>query len=280
MKGGRVTRFRNWIPMPGSVGIFTGTIMFIMLVVGGLIIPNFGPYKANAFVGEPFVNLSVKHPFGLDQLGRDVMTRTFAGVQIDLGIAFLGVSIPFIIGTIVGILLGLAKNRYLISLVGSIIDGVNAFPLLVLAVAMISFFGTGLQSVIIILAITNWARYARIARTRAVVVIQQNYIEAAKTLGYSRWRTVRKHIVPNVSSETIAYALSDFILVIMVVSGLSFLGLAASPPLAEWGSMIAEGRAYLIQAWWITIFPGVALCWAAVSLSFIVEGMSRRDGGM
>jgi len=280
MKEGVMTRFRNWIPMPGSVGIFTGTIMFISLVLAGLIIPNFGPFKANDFVGEPFASISAKHPFGLDQLGRDVMTRTFAGVPIDLGVAFLGVSIPFIIGTIVGIFLGLAKNRYFINLVGSIIDGVNAFPLLVLAIAMISFFGTGLQSVIIILSITNWARYARIARTRAIVVSQQNYIEAAKTLGYPRWRTIRKHIVPNVSSETIAYALSDFILVIMVVSGLSFLGLAATPPLAEWGSMIAEGRSYLSQAWWITIFPGAALCWAAVSLSFIVEGLSRRDGGM
>ena len=276
----RLTKFREWLALPGGFGIFTGIFMLGLSIVLGIFIPNFGRYKSDAFVGDPFAHPSWQHPFGLDQLGRDVMTRTFSSVGIDLGVAFLGVSIPLIIGTIIGILLGLAKNKYVLSFVGSVIDGINAFPLLIIAVAMLTFLGSGLKSVVIILAITNWARYARISRTRAVVVSKQNYIEAAKTLGFSKRRIVLKHIAPNVSSETVAYALSDFILVIVVVSGLSFLGLAAKPPMAEWGSMIADGRAYLAQSWWLVIFPGLALCWSAVSLSFIVEGISRRDRGI
>ncbi len=272
-------RFRAWIAQPGGVGITVGVVMMSILIFLGILVKLFST-RSDAFVGEPFAPPSFKYPFGLDQLGRDMVVRVFSAVGVDLSIAFLGVSIPLIIGTIVGILLSLARNRYFLSLIGSIIDGINAFPLLIIAIAALTFLGPGLRSVVIILSVTNWARYARISRTKAIVVSQQNYIEAARTLGYPKWRIVIKHIAPNVSSETIAYALSDFILVITVVAGLSFLGLGARPPIAEWGSMIADGRIFIGQAWWLVIFPGLALCWAAVSLSFIVEGLSRRDRGI
>lgn len=272
-------RYKTWIARPGGVGISSGITMLFILLLLGLLVPLFGN-RDDAFVGNPFAPPSFRYPFGLDQLGRDMFSRVFNAVGVDLGVAFLGVSIPFFIGTIIGILLGLSRNKYFLNTVGSIIDGINAFPLLIIAVAAITFLGPGLKSVVIILSITNWARYARIARTKAIVVVQQNYIEAAHTLGYPRWRIILKHLGPNVSSETIAYALSDFILVITVVAGLSFLGLAARPPAAEWGSMIADGRIFIGQAWWLVIFPGLALCWAAVSLSFIVEGLFRRDRGV
>jgi peptide/nickel transport system permease protein len=275
----RRERLKEWISRPGGFGIITGVVMFTSITLVGFIYPLVGPYSSDEFVGKSLKAPSLAHPMGLDQLGRDVMTRVFSAVPIDIGIAFLGVSIPLVIGTIVGILLGLSKNKYFKSIVSSLIDGINAFPLLIIAIAMVAFLGPGLFNVVIILTIMNWARYARIARTRAVVVLQQNYIEATKLMGYSRRRVIRKHIAPNVSSESLAYALSDFILVIIIVSGLSFLGLAARPPTAEWGSMIADGRTFLGQAWWLTVFPGLALCWAAISLSLIVEGLSRRDRG-
>jgi peptide/nickel transport system permease protein len=273
-----IKKFRRWMDEPGNSVIFTGSTMFILIVLAGIFIPffyRFGPYD---FVGDPLQSPSLEFLFGTDQLGRDVFSRTFHAVYLDLGVAFLGVAIPFAIGTVIGIILGISKNKRLVALISSIIDGINAFPLLILAAALIAFLGPGLGSVIIILSLTNWARYARIARTRAVVVSQQNYIEAAYTLGYPKRRIIRKHIAPNVSSETIAYALSDFILVILLVAGLSFLGLAATPPTAEWGAMISEGRAYIQGSPWVTLFPGAALCWAAISLAFIVEGLNRREG--
>lgn len=275
----RNERIREWISKPGGFGIITGAIMFSSITIMGFLFRFVSPYGADEFVGETFESPSFAHPMGLDQLGRDVMTRVFAAVPADIGIAFLGVTIPLVIGTVVGILLGLAKNKYFVSIVGSLIDGINAFPLLIIAIALVTFLGPGLFNVVIILAIMSWARYARIARTRAVVVLSQNYIEATKLMGFSKRRVIGKHVAPNVSSESLAYALSDFILVIIIVSGLSFLGFAARPPTAEWGSMIADGRTYLGSAWWMTIFPGLALCWSAISLSFIVEGLSRRDRG-
>ena len=275
----RKERIKEWVSRPGGFGIITGATMFALITLVGFIYPLVGPYESDEFVGESLAAPSWQHPMGLDQLGRDVMTRVFAAVPADIGIAFLGVTIPLIIGTVVGILLAISKNKYFVSIVSSLIDGINAFPLLIIAIAMVTFLGPGLFNVVIILTVMSWARYARIARTKAVVVMQQNYIEATKLMGYSRRRVIRKHIAPNVSSESFAYALSDFILVIIIVSGLSFLGLAARPPAAEWGAMISDGRTFLGQAWWLTIFPGLALCWSAISLSFIVEGLSRRDRG-
>lgn len=275
----RKERIKEWVARPGGSGIIVGISMFAIITIMGIFHPLLSKYGADEFVGDSLLPPSFAHPMGLDQLGRDVMTRVFAAVPSDLGIAFLGVSIPLITGTVIGIMLGIAQNKYFVTLVSSLIDGINAFPLLIVAIAMVAFLGPGLINVVIILSLMSWARYARIARTRAVVVLQQNYIEAAKLMGYSKKRIVIRHVAPNVSSETLAYALSDFILVIIVVSGLSFLGFAARPPAAEWGAMIADGRTFLGQAWWLTIFPGLAICWSAISLSFIVEGLSRRDRG-
>jgi len=275
----RKERIKEWIARPGGFGIITGCVMFAVITLMGFIYPLVGPYGSDEFVGDSLKGPSLSHPMGLDQLGRDVMTRVFSAVPSDIGIAFLGVTIPLIIGTTVGILLGITKNKYILSTVSSLIDGINAFPLLIIAIAMVAFLGPGLINVVIILALMSWARYARIARTKAVVVLQQNYIEATTLMGYSKRRVIAKHVAPNVTSESFAYALSDFILVIIIVSGLSFLGFAARPPMAEWGAMIADGRTFIGQAWWLTVFPGLALCWSAISLSFIVEGLSRRDRG-
>ncbi len=263
----------------GRIGIAGGTVMLALLLLAGAAVPLLSEFQPNELVAIPFQPPSRDYWFGTDQLGRDVFTRVFAAVYRDLGVAFLGVTIPLVLGTAIGILLSLATSRIVTALTGSLIDAINALPLLVLAIALIALFGPGLKSIVIVLAMTNWARYARIARTRASVVARMAYIEAARLQGYPWHRILLRHFVPNVSAETLAYALSDFILVIMLISGLSFLSLGAAPPTAEWGVMMSEGRPFVLNAWWMTIFPGIALCWAGIGLSFIAEGMSRRERG-
>jgi peptide/nickel transport system permease protein len=261
----------------GTIGLAVGIFMLVSLLLMGILVPLLSPYNAVDSVDLPFMSPSSTYWFGTDSLGRDVFVRVFSAVYLDLGVAFLGVIIPFAIGTVVGIGLAVSRSKALNGFVGSLIDGINAFPLLVLAIALIALLGPGLQSVVIALSLTNWARYARLSRTRALVVKQQGYIEATQTLGYSKRRVLFKHLVPNVSSETTAYGLSDLILVVLLIAGLSFLGLGAQPPTPEWGAMISDGRPTLQIAWWPVIFPGVALCWAGVSLSFIAEGLIQRD---
>lgn len=261
----------------GTIGLVVGVGMLAVLLLAGIVVPLLSPYETDQSIEIPFLPPSGTFWFGTDGLGRDVFVRVFSAVYLDLGVALLGVLIPFAIGTIIGIGLAVSRSKVLNGVVGSLIDGINAFPLLVLAIALIALLGPGLQSVVVALSVTNWARYARLARTRALVVKQQGYIEAAQTLGYSKPRILFRHLVPNVSSETTAYGLSDLILVILLIAGLSFLGLGAQPPTPEWGAMISDGRPTLQIAWWPVIFPGLALCWAGVSLSFIAEGLTRRE---
>ena len=162
--------------------------MLVAMLLAGILVPLLSPYEPNDLIARPFLRPSAIFFFGTDQLGRDVFTRVFAAVYRDLGVAFLGVSIPLIIGTVVGVLLSISRSRILVAVVSSIIDAINALPLLVLAIALIALFGPGLKSIIIVLAMTNWARYARIARTRATLVDRQGYIEAARDSRLSRRR--------------------------------------------------------------------------------------------
>lgn len=262
----------------GMFGIYIGAGMLGALLLAGLLIPRFGKYDANEIGADQLLPPSGDHFFGTDLLGRDIFARVFDAVFIDLGTAFIGVLIPLTVGTVIGTLLGISRNRRVNSFIGSLIDGINAFPFLIFVIALVAFLGAGLGSIIIALSLVNWARYARIARTRAVVVNQQGYVEAARTLGYKRSRILFRHIIPNVSSETRAYALSDFIIVIIAVAALSFLGLGVNPPQAEWGAMIKDGTNIITLAWWAAIFPGLAICWAGISVAVFSEGLSKRIG--
>jgi peptide/nickel transport system permease protein len=260
----------------GTFGLYAGAGMLVAMLLAGLLVPWLSKYDANEVGPDQLMGPSRSHFFGTDLLGRDIFTRVFDAVFIDLGTAFIGVLIPLFVGTVIGTLLGISRNRKVNSFVGSLIDGINAFPFLIFVIALVAFLGAGLGSIIIALSLVNWARYARIARTRAVVVNQQGYVEAARTLGYKPSRILFRHIIPNVSSETRAYALSDFIIVIIAVAALSFLGLGVNPPQAEWGAMIKDGANIITLAWWASVFPGLALCWAGISVALVSEGLSRR----
>jgi len=262
----------------GTFAIIIGAAMMGALLLAGLLIPLFGKYDANEISADQLMSPSRDHFFGTDMLGRDVFARVFDAVFVDIGTAFTGVLIPLAVGTIIGTLLGISRNRRVNSFIGSLIDGINAFPFLIFVIALVAFLGAGLGSIILALSLVNWARYARIARTRAVVVNQQGYVEAVRTLGYKPTRILFRHIIPNVSSETRAYALSDFIIVIIAVAALSFLGLGVNPPQAEWGAMIKDGANIITLAWWAAIFPGLAICWAGISVAVFSEGLTKRIG--
>jgi len=260
-----------------SRGSRVGVAMLLTILVASYLIPALSTYDPLRGAGIPLRPPSSEHLFGTDNLGRDVFTRTFAATRLDTSLALAGVSIPFVIGTLIGALLGTTRNKLVSSVVSTLIDGINAFPLLVLVIGLVAAFGPGVKGLLIALALTNWARYAKVARSRSMVVREQDYIQATSVLGYSRGRTLFRHVIPNVSAETVAYALSDLVIVIITIAGLSFLGLGVRPPTAEWGAMISDGRLYLRQAWWVAVFPGLALSWTGVAIALIAEGVARRQ---
>jgi peptide/nickel transport system permease protein len=253
-----------------------GLFILSTIIALGILVPLLSAYDPLVSAGDPLLAPSSSHPFGTDQLGRDLFTRTFAAAQLDIALAVVGVAIPLSIGTFVGAVVGTTRNVVLSWLWMALVDAINAFPLIVLVIGVVAVLGGGVQGIVIALAMTNWARYAKIARARALTLREADFIHATQVLGYSRLRILLRHIVPNVYSETLAYGLSDFVIVIVTVAGLSFLGIGVRPPTPEWGSMMSEGRLFLTSEWWITVFPGLVLSITAVGVALLTEGLVGR----
>jgi len=256
-----------------------GLAIVMMIVLLSIMVPLFSPYDPLVGVSEPLSSPSPSNFFGTDQLGRDVFTRTFASGRLDLMLALIGVAGPLFIGTLLGAILGTTRSSLVVWFWLMLIDAINAFPFIVLVIAIVAIMGPGVSGLLIGLTAVNWARYAKIARARALILRRADFVEVTRVLGYSRIRVLVRHILPNVFSETIAYGLSDFVIVVLAVSALSFLGAGVRPPTAEWGAMMADGRVYLQTHWWITVFPGLALSLAAIGVALLAHGLVGRYAG-
>jgi peptide/nickel transport system permease protein len=246
------------------------------MVVCSFLVPLLSPYSATALIGAPLEPPGSQHWFGTDNLGRDVFTRTFAAGRVTISLAVVGVLVPLVVGTLLGAMIGTTRSRVVAVIWTALIDGINAFPLIVLIIAIVAVLGPGVTGILFAILMTNWARYARIARARALIVNKMEYIQALRLLGYSRPRIVFRHVVPNTYTETRAYSLSDFVIIVITVAGLSFLGLGVRPPSPEWGAMMSDGRLFLTQAWWMVAFPGLALSLTAAGVALLVD--SRAAG--
>ena len=269
----------RFLPVDLNRSALVGAAIVLLVIVLSVLVPLLSPYDPVAATGPALAAPGGQHLFGTDQLGRDVFTRTFAAGRLDLILALVGVSAPLLVGTFLGAVLGTTRNRLVVWLWLMVIDAINAFPFVVLVIAIVAVVGPGVTGLLIGLAAVNWARYARIARSRALILRNSDFVEATRVLGYSRLRVLVRHILPNVYSETIAYGLSDFVIVVLTVSSLSFLGAGVNPPTPEWGAMIADGRLYLQTHWWITVFPGLALSFTAIGVALLAHGVSGRYAG-
>lgn len=254
-----------------------GLAITVCMVIASAVIPLLSPHSADGLVGAPLQAPGSEHWFGTDNLGRDIFTRTFAAGRLTISLAVVGVLVPLIVGTLLGGMIGTTRNRAVASGWTALIDGINAFPLIVLIIAIVSVTGPGAFGVLFAVLVTNWARYARVARSRALIVSHAEYIQALQLLGYSRARIVLRHVVPNTWTETRAYSLSDFVIIVITVAGLSFLGLGIRPPRAEWGAMMSESRLFLSQAWWMITFPGLALSLTAAGIALLAAGQRRPE---
>jgi peptide/nickel transport system permease protein len=221
---------------------------------------------------------SLSHVFGTDDLGRDVFTRTFAAAQADMALALVGVAIPLVCGTLIGAVMGTTRLSIVSGAWMVLVESINAFPFIVIVLAIVSVVGAGAIGVIVALSLTNWARYAKLARARAQVIRGADFIHATQVLGYSRVRVLARHVLPNVYAESIAYGLSDFVLVILVIAGLSYLGAGLKPPAPEWGAMMSDGRLFITTAWWIPVFPGLMLSLTAVGVALLADGLEHARG--
>ena len=216
---------------------------------------------------------SAQHLMGTDNLGRDVFSRVLHGARIDLQVGLVSVVPPFVIGCLLGCLAGYYGGR-VDSLTMRLADVIQAFPFLILIIAIVAVLGTGLTAVYVAVALVAWVTYARLIRGEILVARRQEYVEAARSTGASDARVIGRHIVPNVIGTALVYATADVVLYIVLVTSLSYLGLAALPPSPEWGAMITEGRTFLAKAWWISAFPGLAVVLTGIAFSIFGDGLA------
>jgi len=217
--------------------------------------------------------LTPGHLLGTDQYGRDILARILYGGRIDLAIAFGATSVTLVSGTIVGLVAGYFGG-WVDNLLMRIVDLFFAFPFLVLIIAIIAMLGPSIFNMFVAIWITSWVSYARIMRAQTVVAKKQQYVLAARTLGYGRVRVMLRHILPNTASAVIIFSMVDAVGNIILAASLGFLGLGAQPPTPEWGTMISDGQNYILSSWWLATLPGLAIVFVGVAFSLIGDGLA------
>jgi ABC-type dipeptide/oligopeptide/nickel transport systems, permease components len=213
------------------------------------------------------------HPFGTDNYGRDIFSRVVYSAGIDLRIGILGTLVPFVFGSVLGLLAGYFAGA-LDSILMRVIDILMAFPFTILVIVIMTILGQGIKNVYIALWLVGWMSYARLVRGEVLVLKNCEFIQAAQVAGFSTKRILFRHILPNVISSSVVFAASDVVLCMLTGASMSFLGLGVQPPTPEWGAILNEGRGYISYAWWITFFPGLFLAVTGVGFSLIGDGLT------
>jgi peptide/nickel transport system permease protein len=215
---------------------------------------------------------SLGHPLGTDHLGRDVYSRMIYGARISLTISALAALLGGAVGVAAGLVAGFLGGR-VGAVIMRIVDLNLAFPLILLALAVVALLGANLRNLVIVMAITTWMIYARVVRGLALTLREQEFVQAVRALGAHDTRIIARHILPNVLPAVMVIWTLEVARVILMESALSFLGLGVPPPTPTWGRMLAEGRDYLTVAGWISIFPGVAIMLTVLGINFLGDGL-------
>jgi peptide/nickel transport system permease protein len=267
--------YAGWLGFARNRLAMVGLALVLALVLFAALAPWIAPYPPS--IGELAARLqppSAQHWFGTDDQGRDILSRLIHGSRITLYVVVLVAVLAAPIGLLVGTAAGYAGG-WLDAVLMRITDIFLAFPRLILALAFVAALGPGIENAVIAIAITSWPPYARIARAETLTIRQADYISAVKLLGASPPRIVLRHVMPLCVPSVIVRVTLDMAGIILTAAGLGFLGLGAQPPMPEWGAMIAAGRAYVLDQWWVAAAPGAAIF--IVSLAFNLLGDGLRD---
>lgn len=257
-----------------------GVIGLAASVLAAIFAPLLTPYDPIALdLTATLSPPSLAHPFGTDQLGRDILTRVIFATRIDLQIGFFGVTIPLFFGVLIG-LIAAFYGGWTDTIISRVIDVVIAFPFLVLVIAIVAMLGPGLINMYIAISLVSWVLYARIVRGETLSLKTRQYVVAARGLGYSDARIMFRHILPNAIAPAFVFGMSDFVLDLQVGATLSFFGLGVQPPTPEWGLMIAEGRSYMLTSPWVAIFPGLAIIVVSFFVSLVGDGLADAVRGL
>nr|WP_244642261.1 ABC transporter permease [Chelatococcus reniformis] len=248
-----------------------GLVLLVLLTFAAILAPLTGIDPSSMKVRLRFRPPSQAFPFGTDGFGRDVLTRVLYGARVSLWIGFVVALLSGVIGALIGVLA--AQFRSLDALLMRIMDGLMSFPAILLALGITAALGPRMESVIIALTVAYLPAGARLVRASALVVRELDYVLAARIAGASPLRIMLRHILPNSVSPLLVHMTFVFAYSILAEAALSFLGVGVQPPTASWGNIIAEGRDYATEAWWVMLFPGLAISLAALGLNLLGDGL-------
>jgi peptide/nickel transport system permease protein len=217
---------------------------------------------------------SLAHPFGTDTLGRDILLRTVYASGLDLQVGFITTALPLVIGMVLGLISGFFGG-WVDAIIMRAMDALLAFPFIVLIIGFIAVFGVGLAGVYVGLVVTSVPVFARLTRGEMLVMREQQFMLAARTLGYSNRRIVFKHAMPHLIRPNLVFVPSNMLGNILTLAALSYLGIGAQPPTPEWGAIIADGQSYLLTAWWIATLPGLFIVVVGIGFSLTGEGLAE-----
>ena len=253
----------------------TGLIVITLLIVVALFAPVISPYtpsEQNVF--ERLQAPSLTHVFGTDDLGRDVFTRMIFGARISLAVGFISVFIILVIGTFLGIISGYygGKIDYIIM---RFTDIVLCFPTFFLIILVIAFIEPNIYNVMIVIGVTSWPGLARLVRAEVLSLKEREFILVSKMMAISNIKIFFVHILPNIISPLMVYSSLAIGGAILTESALSFLGLGVQPPMPSWGQILTSGKDYIYMAWWLSLFPGIAIL--VTVLAFNLVGEAIRD---
>lgn len=272
--------WRTWTAVAAGLRrnplLAAGAALSILIVVVALLAPWIAPYPRDAISAthptQTLLPPSGAHPFGTDQVGRDVLSRVIYGARVSPTIALWVLAIS----CVVGIPLGVAAGYF-----GGLVDDVLmritdvflAFPALLLALALAAVLKPSIGNTTLAIAVTWWPWYARLVRGQAASVAGRGYVESARALGVPHRRIILRHVTPNSVTPVIVQASLDVGGIILTASALSFLGLGAQDPTSDWGLMVSQGQAYFTTQWWLVTFPGAAILLTAVAFNLLGDGL-------
>lgn len=258
----------------GGAGLIAGAALLLALMACAVVPQWIAPYPPDAFDYRAVLqHPSPVHPFGTDNFGRDVLSRTIWAARVDLQIAIFGTLFPAVFGTLVGALIGY-MGGLVDTLFRRLVDLIITIPFLVLVIAIVAVLGPGLLNMYLAVSAVSWVFYARLMRSEIIAQKRRDYADAGHVMGYSSARIIFRHLLPNAITPSIIFWMTDMALVILLGSSLGYLGLGAQPPTAEWGALIADGRNFMTTAWWMSIFPGLAIVLAGMCFSLLGDGLA------
>ena len=253
--------------------VMLGSAIILVLGFVALFGPWLAPYDPVGMdFGARFAPPSLAHPFGTDDFGRDIFSRILYGAAVSFRVAFIAVAISATVGVFLGAVAGF-YGRWLDEVVMRFMDILFAFPAVLLAITVMAILGRGIENAMIAIAIVYIPIFARVARGAVISVRGREFVTAARALGQGNTTIIFKHILPNALGPIIVQTSLSLAFAILAEAALSFFGLGTQPPAPSWGRMLSEGRAFLRQAWWMGVFPGLAIMLAVMGFNFFGDGL-------